>query len=60
MGSLSFKWHFPILALSIQNVNVLMQLLTALFLEKSIIIVSDDKSKISGSILGLIEMLKPF
>jgi hypothetical protein len=38
----------------------MMQLLTALFIEKSIIIVSDDKSKISGTILGLIEMLKPF
>lgn len=60
LNSLGFMWHVPILLLSINNLEIIMQLLTALFLEKSIIVVSDDKTKLSGVILGLIEMLKPF
>ena len=38
----------------------ILKLMTALLLERSIIVVSEDQAKISSVILGLIEMIQPF
>lgn len=60
LGALPFKWHIPIILETIFETEGILKLMTAVMLERSIIVVSEDQAKISSVILGLIEMIQPF
>ena len=60
LGSVPFKWHIPTVLETIVDTESILKLMTAVLLEKSIIVVSEDQAKTSSVILGLIEMIQPF
>ena len=58
--SFSFMWHVPEMLSFFQNFRIVLRLVTAIFLERSIIFISKNPAKLSSVILGLKSMIKPF
>ena len=58
--SFSFMWHVPVMLSLFQNFRIVLRLVTAIFLERSIIFISKNPAKLSSVILGLKSMIKPF
>lgn len=56
----NFKWHCSVLFSLFYDFRIIMKLVTAVFLERSIIFISKNPAKLSAVILGLKSMIRPF
>lgn len=58
--ALSFYWHVPVLLSLFCDFSIIMKLITAVMLERSVIFISENPAKLSSAILGIKSMIKPF
>ena len=58
--ALSFNWHVPVLLSLFSDFRIIMKLITAVMLERSVIFISANPAKLSSAILGIKSLIKPF
>ena len=56
----SFNWNIAILLSMFRNLRMLLKLLTAILLERSVIFISNSETKLSAAVLGFKALIKPF